>query len=498
MPGFLKRADQKLLLNKPGIWSTRIHLVVYYGILFLLVLGIICFLEPNDLRNNSTTGAWIGFVSMIAGIGLIVWMIYLLRFNVFKKYGIIHPLHGLITFLSYFIATGIIVSFSYVHPIVETVRANIAYSTKEVVGDINNINTKIYQLEYNLLDEKWDYDTVELVKKDTAVPVQKYDNNVAAVDTVPAEVATAVAPHEYDYYEYDSTTFHNKINAADSLIKLKDSLYLVYQTPQLRFLSPYLYFVDGKEQMLSDFELFRKVHGHAPTLAQREIIEKELDVLLKKYEYSVYNNYTVDEIESSDSRWDKIQKRYHLRNIESSISHIFKKKYRWSGSELEVYIRVFYYLTLGISLLIFIFRHTTIRTFFLSILAGVLITIFTALVLSFSRAEAIHVLVCLSAYVLLFLFLSATVFRAKKRSAISGIATNIFTFIIPAVPITLLLLYYEYRSRLLHDRGIYDVEPFDLQKYAVYVEVGGSVLLLILISTYLSKLYRRWYSLPKI
>ena len=117
--------------------------------------------------------------------------------------------------------------------------------------------------------------------------------------------------------------------------------------------------------------------------------------------------------------------------------------------------------------------------------------------MSFAHAEAIHVLVLLSIYVVLFLFLSAMVFRAKKRSAISGIATNLFTFIVAAVPITLLLLYYEYRSRLLHDQGIYDVEPFDLQKYTIYVEASGSVLLLILISTFLSKVYRRWYSLPE-
>lgn len=490
MPGFLKRAEQKLLLNKPGIWSTRIHLVVYYGILFLLVLGIICFLEPNDPKAYSTSEVWIGFVSMIAGIGVIVWMIYLLRFNVFKKYGIIHPLHGLATFLIYFISTGIIVSFGYVHPIVESVRANMAYSTKEVVNDINDINTKIYQLEYNLLDVKWDHDTLELMEKDTAV--RDYNQAETVADTVAAPVAT----NRHDYYRYDSTEFYNRINAADSLIKLKDSLYLVYETPNFACLNPYLRNDEVKELVLGDFELFRKVHGHAPTLARRETIEKELNVLLKKYEYPENRTYQAVEIEKHDSPTDIIEKRYHIRNTESSISHITEKKYRWSGNELQIYIRIFYYLTLGFALLIFIFRHTTVRTFFLSILAGVLITIFTVLVMSFARAEAIHVLVLLSIYVALFLFLSLTVFRAKKRNAISGIAINIFTFIITAVPISFLALYYEYRRHLLRLQDIYE-EPFDLEKYAVYTEVGGSVLLLILISTYISKVYRRWYSLPE-
>ena len=150
-------------------------------------------------------------------------MIYLLRFNVFKKYGIIHPLHALVTFLLYFISTGIIVSFGYVHPIAETVRANMAYSTKEIVDDINDINIKIYQLEYDQFQGKWHYDTVELVKKHTAVAAPVYDNAQTVVDTI-AEPAQAVLRNEYNYYQYDSTEFSNKINAADSLIKLKDSL----------------------------------------------------------------------------------------------------------------------------------------------------------------------------------------------------------------------------------------------------------------------------------
>ena len=76
MPGFLKRAEQKLLINNPGIWSTRIHLVLYYGGLFILVLTALCFLEPKDVRGRSTTEYWIGFVSIISVIGLTVWLIY--------------------------------------------------------------------------------------------------------------------------------------------------------------------------------------------------------------------------------------------------------------------------------------------------------------------------------------------------------------------------------------------------------------------------------------
>lgn len=491
MPGFLKRAEQKLLLNKPGIWSTRAHLVMYYGVLFLLVLATLCFLEPNDLRASSTMEVWIGFTSIIAGIGLIVWMIYLLRFNVFKKYGTIHPLHGLVTFLLYFISTGIIVSFGYVHPVVETVRANMAYSAKEVVNDINDINVKIYQLEYSHLRERWEYDTVELVKRGTALAT-------ADDDTAPANNEMPAVAGAHNYYREDSTGFSNKIDAADSLVRLNDSLYLVYQTPQFRFLSPYLYKFDTKEHLLTDFELFRKVYGHPLTSVQWETINQELIVLLMKYEYPAYLSHPPLQIEKGDTYYDIIQKKYRIANVDNSISHVFRKKYRWSGDDdLQVLLRVFFYITLGITLMIFIFRHTTIRTFFLSILAGVLITIFTALIGSFSRAEATSILGCLIIYTFSFFFISLTVWKAKKRSAIAGIAINLFVLMITALPITMLVWYYEYRQNRIYRYTQNFVEPFDLEKYAIYAEVGGIALLLVLIATYISKVYRRWYSLPE-
>src|SRR3954467_529803 len=109
LPGFLKRAEQKLLLNKPGIWSTRTHLVLYYGILFIAGLTGLCFLENSDVKERSTTSYWVGFVIIIAIIALTVWLIYLLRFNVFKKYGQLHPLYMLATFGLYFISVGTIV-----------------------------------------------------------------------------------------------------------------------------------------------------------------------------------------------------------------------------------------------------------------------------------------------------------------------------------------------------------------------------------------------------
>lgn len=508
MPGFLKRAEQKLLQNKPGIWSTRVHLVVYYGVLFLLFLGVLAYFEPNDVRDYSTTEGWVAAVSIISGVALIVWMIYLLRFNLFKKYGNLHPLHGLVTFLLYFISCGVIVSFSYVHPAIETLRANMAYTDKELIDDINDINVKLYQVEYQMIKSQspWTYDTIELAYRNAKVRESEYVDTTVAIAPVADTIAEAVVEvaaepavpvGRVSYYKLDSTEFYSKLTNADSLKRITDSIFVVYQTPRFRFLTPYLYGAKAKYHMLTDYEVFKKVYQHVPSQPEREKISRELNVLLKKYEYSEYGHYGQLQIDRDDTPYEIVEKKYKLGNVDSNISHVFRKKYRWNDDDWQIFLRIFYYISLGLALLIWIFRHTTIRTFFLSVLAGVLITMFTALIAAFTRIREMDFLDCMIMYIAIFFFISLTIFWAKKRRAISGIALNLFTLIVTSLPICLFVRYYEYRRHRSYEQGYSYNDPFDFEKYVVYVEVGSALLLLVLIATYISKLYRRWYSLPE-
>lgn len=486
MPRFLKNAEQKLLLNKPGIWSTRTHLVLYYGVLFMLFQATLCFLEPTDVRDYSISEMWVGFVSIISAIGFIVWLIYLLRFNVFKKYGDIHPLHTLATFILYFIASGILVLFAYVHPVVESVRANLAYGDEEVVKDMNAMNIKICQLEYKLLLADWDYDTIALVKNIKSAN-DEYDENVETVSV----------RSNYDYEQLDSTDFSNRLSSADSTIKLNDTMYMVYNTPAFSFVGYYSADTYTKEKLLSSFELFNKVYNHPPTPAEREKISKELDVLLQKYNYPEGLNYRpAVEPEKDDSPFDIVSKKYWLGSIDHSFSNIVEKKYRWARPHLPEYIRIFFYCTLGISVLVLIFRHSTIRTFFLSLLTGVLLTILTALVLSFAHHEITTFLIWIIAYTILFFAGTLATWSAKKRKAVTGILINLFVFIVPVFPLLFVGWYYAWKRDQLDELGL-PVELPNIDQHILYAEIGGILLFLILLATYIGKVYRRWYSLPE-
>lgn len=486
MPGFLKKAEQKLLLNHPGIWSTRIHLVLYYGVLFIGALAVLCFLEPKDVRAYTTTERWIGFVSIISVIGLTVWLIYLLRFNVFKKYGNIKPLHGLVSFILYFIATGVIVLFTYVHPAVESIRANFAFGDEEIVRDVNNINLKIGELEYPLYKVAWGYDTVALIKGEN-------ETSADAVYNVDYNYMAKEKPH---FYRADSAVFYNRMSAADSLVKINDTTYLMYKTPPYTFVYGYGADDNTKAKVLTAFQLFHKIYGPPPSKAARDKISKELKALLNKYRYPKKEWDGAAELERAGP-FRKIDVKYQLEDVNSGISDVVTKKYRWDSNRLPGSVRIFYYITLAITLLIFVFRHSTVRTFFLSLLTGVLLIIFSALLFSFSHFEETAVYATLVVYTLLFFFFSLATWANKKRFAITGIGINLFVFIITFIPLVIV----SWCRAIANDRhNDNKTIPFDYSSwdhYYLYAEIGGAVLLLILLSTYIHKVYRRWYSLPE-
>jgi hypothetical protein len=486
MPGFLKKAEQKLLLNKPGAWSTRTHLVLYYGLLFMLFLATLCFLERTDLRDYSTTDHWVGFVCIIAVIALTVWMIYLLRFNVFKKYGSLHPLHALTTFLMYFISAGVIVLFTFVHPVVESVRANLAYSDEEIVKDINAINLKVCQLEINQLNIPWVHDTLAIVNEKATIQYRADELD-----------DTTVAMPGYPFARIDTAEFRQRRYYTDSIVKINDTLYDMYKTPDYAFITSGNANRYARQQLLSAFDLFNKVFRH-PQQIDKAAISKELGVLLHKYNYeeTLESYVRTFDIEKDDGPFRIVEKKYHLGSVQNGINNIVSKKYYWSDEDLAGYVRVFYYVTLVITLLIFIFRHTTIKTFFLSMLTGLLLTIFTALILSFLHGDELTFLTWLIVYTILFFLGSLTAWVIKKRNVITGILMNLFVFIVPVFPILIFAWYYAWKAKQIEAQKYLSYYN-KLEDYISYAEIGGVVLLLILLATYIGKVYRRWYALPE-
>jgi hypothetical protein len=476
MPGIIERLDEWLLLNKPETWSARAHLVAYYGGAFILVLASLVYIIPDDPRIASGSGYWAAFTSIITLIALIAWLIYLLRFNVFKRYGISTGADRLKTFILYFIASGIIMLIPYVQPGVESVKANQAYPDRRFVKDIDDINIMINQLEYNNLDHEWGRDTFTVrdklpgAKDNAAETIEEYDNSRPVTIQKKGLI--------------DTSQLKLKLADADSVQQLNDSMYVILECPDYIFLSDYDIDRYADVKPMNKIDIYRQVvRKYVPP--DRSAVNARLRLLAEKYDepFPGYVYY-------QDDTRGAIEKRYNVQSMDSSVSNISNRKYRWEGSNLGILFRLFFYTTLIITLLVFVFRHSTAKTFFLSLLAIAVISILTGLLAAVSVSTTSGILILMLVWFGVFTLCTAIVWNSNTRSLWLGIGVNLFVGTVTFVPLVILALYDQLKEESHH----YDPLP----AFWVYVaEVSGLVLLLVLLPTYIHRLYRRWYALPE-
>lgn len=75
---------------------------------------------------------------------------------------------------------------------------------------------------------------------------------------------------------------------------------------------------------------------------------------------------------------------------------------------------------------------------------------------------------------------------------------NLFVFLVPVFPLLVVAWYYSLQEeRYDASTGMYISYRENMSQHLLYAEIGGVVLFFILLATYFSKLYRRWYSLPE-
>jgi len=489
-PPFLKQLDKYLLKNFPVSWSSRIHSAGIYGIIFAILIFFFSFIAPNDPRNRSTIYYWITLVAILSLLGFVFWMIYLLRFNVFKRYGLWKKTDTVKTYVFYFIITLIIVSWAFIPPITESIRANMAYSSNELAKDINDMNIKICQLENESVSTKFRKDTFQL------------DNYVTG--TQRKNLTVDMTEETDGYYFVDSVNLNSKLKYADSVNKIGNNVYVIYECPDYMFIDEYEVNAHSNVKLLTSMDLYRTVLQNKQPF-DKESLYKDLGTLFTKYS-KLHNALTLSAgipdyyNRANESYKMRISDKYDLDLVNSSINHITDKKYRWDSSTIEICIHVAYYCTLILSLLVLIYRHTTRKTFFLSLLAGVVLTIFTSIFIALSGHTDSAFQMWFIAYFVIFTVISAFIFNSAKRSVITGIGLNFLVTMTPFLPLVITTMYYdslrEKYFKTLRWEQYEHVFKNETLHYRLS-EVGGFLLLIILLATVYQMLYKKWYSLPE-
>ncbi len=502
IPAFLQKIDDKLLRNKPGVWQIRAHLVVYFTLLFAAALSLFCFLVFFDARQYSTLSGWVTFTVLITLIGFVFWLIFLLRFNVFKRFGNWYPMDGIKSFGLYFISIGLIVSVCFIPSLIQTYRANQQFGNEEIVNDINELNTTACKLEYDMLPLKWiaskykvedttneNSDRVVTPASDTAV------TEIVKSDTLAKSIIDS-GSLSYNYIL--RTELEKRLENEDSVVKVNDSVYVFYQCPDYGFVRSYLADEFTHTKVLSSAQLYRTIIRNYKK-PDRAVLEKRMRALKEKWAVNNrYGSYYDGDMSynTNDSYEAKIKKKYDLMRISNGIDNAVGAKYEWKR-DWSSYLRLFYYSTLILTLLLFIFRHSTVKTFFLSLLTSVVLAILTGLfMLADYSSEETSLLSFIVVYYIVFGAVALTTFGAGIRRAVQGIGINIFMFMTPFMPLVFLAL-----DEAMHRYSYYDVKYTERPRHTAMdyfiAELIGAIVLIVLIELLFKKLYRKWYAAPE-
>ncbi len=495
VPRWLNRLDEKLLKNHPETWTTRTHLVLYYGVLFILALAGLCFIVPDDPRTATGVVNWVMLVIMVAIVAFVVWMMYLLRFNVFKRYGNTTALSRLKVFVLYGVCIGTMVFAAYVPSIVETTRANMAYGDEEVVKDINAVNMAVAQLEYDSLNHRWHRDTLLVV--DTLPGAYRMTAPAPPVAYETTDTVTIVQPGRLR--KIDTAQLNRQLAARDSIVRLNDSIYIFLESPKYTFVLPYPRPDEHtKEKMYVNKDVYEKVIRNYHPSQQTEALKaiQELQVKYDIHDEHTYRYYDRTSVPERDY-FQRVQNRYSLYDIQASFNNILHRKYRFDDVSLSILLRSFIYVILAFTLLVFVFRHTTTRAFFLSLLVAVLLMVFTGLLMAFSGYSPGSLQAWCIFYCILFFAVSLLALKPRSRNVVVGIGLNLFVIMIWLLP--LLIVSYYYHSLEQRYTG-YPTPPIDYvakSRHILYAEIGGVLLLLALIPTLIHHLYRKWFAAPE-
>jgi hypothetical protein len=169
-PPFITKLDDFLLRNRPDTWSTRFHLVLWYWLLYTVALTVIYFVIPDNPLERSNIGYWIAGQVILVIVGVVLWMIYLFRFNLFKSYGDLKPGDRIKTFSIYLVTLMLLIGTVFVPPLIESYKTYVRFSPDQMIDDINEMNVLLGRINKEYINSKIEADTIIIVDNNGFVP----------------------------------------------------------------------------------------------------------------------------------------------------------------------------------------------------------------------------------------------------------------------------------------------------------------------------------------
>lgn len=172
IPPFLRRIDAYLLLNYPVAWISKIHIVLFYGLITWSLSALSGFVIPINLSQTQDLGLWYFLFTILAIVALCFWIYHNIIFNLEKKFGKRSWTDAYKAFFLNLCCVFIFISFPIPFTSIYNLRVAHTVTDEEFINDINTLNAGETFMANNINNYEAIYDTLtQLTSYDFRKPV---------------------------------------------------------------------------------------------------------------------------------------------------------------------------------------------------------------------------------------------------------------------------------------------------------------------------------------
>lgn len=429
IPPFLRRIDAYLLLNHPVAWISKIHIVLFYGLITWSLSAISGLVIPITLSQTQDLGLWYFLFTILAIIALCFWIYHNVIFNLEKKFGKRHWTDEYKIFFLNICCVFVFISFPIPFTAAYNARVANTVSDAEFISDINTLNTaeafvanniNNYQAIYDTANQQTYYDFRQPVVFDSYTPwVMKYDT--------------------LKYMGLNSSY------ATEALIR-------TFRSDQ------------QVKELIRKYTAVWKKYGFQD---MHYVLE---DSLLKRWRYL----QTQSPIESSNF-YNFNQGYFNTYEMEQVLNRVAEAKFRPLFIVEPEFGNFILYACLYLSLLLMLFKMVPWKQFLLMIISMIIIPILLFIIsqlmprIDYSSRDTGYLTLLMLTLAVAILFTILGFLPARQFNPFRNICAQITYLVLPMLPVIIMLL-----AKTMFYHSYYDSYEYDTTAYTEAAPYPGS------------------------
>lgn len=483
IPPFLRKLDNYLLLNHPIVWISKIHIVLFYGIITWSLSALSGLLIPINLAQPQDLGLWYFLFTILAIVALCFWIYHNIIFNLEKKFGKRAWVDEYKIFFLNVCCVFIFISFPISFTSIYNTRLANTVSEEELIHDINTMNAAEPFLMRNITNYESIYDTA---------------THYSFFDLRKPVVLDTYTPWTM---KYDSLRFRRLAGYSE--------LYEIFERAK------------NSDQQIRD------LINNAMRVEKKYGMDDHdvnVDSLLKRNRYLMGHSPIMSEDFYSHSQ--SYGNNYAMEQI---FVHIAEAKYNTLFIWKVEFLNFILFTCLYLSILLMLFKMVPWKQFLLTLIAGIILPILLFIISQLmpfgysSRSNSYFVLLMLTLTVAI-VFTLLDILPSREFNPFKNICSQITYLVLPMLPVIILLLikvyffdgdYYDHEYSSMaselasNQNNYYNTWPYIysqlmreywykwFDKWIVVTLYGGIVLFIAVFMPLMKQLFVKQLSLPR-